>query len=152
MRSYQRDYLSRRPVVGVLFWAMEEDERKIAERLPKEYFFDDGIFRFPAGLWESYFIDGKDYNPDGDTSLESQKESIVADLVKEGFGIDEANEFIQKIQVKEGTPMRLEYDASLRWLKHHKEFQETATKKLKEVVQELRKESGSEPGRRMKFR
>lgn len=115
------------------------EEDMVARKLPEPYLFDGGHFRFPAGLWESYIVNGKEYNVDGNRTLEEQKELIIHDLLQEGFTQEEASEFIDTIEVKESGDMRLSFDASYKWLKQHPEFEREAMKKLKEA--EVKKES-----------
>ncbi len=120
----------------------------IGERLPKEYLYENGLYRFPAGVWESYFVNGKEYNYDGGRSLEEQKTLIAQDLAHEGFEAQEIEEYIGIMEVKEGSSMMLGFDESLQWLKRHPEFREQALKVLNEAKSEIASERQSQMGRR----
>lgn len=120
----------------------------IARRLPAEHIYDNGLYRFPAGVWESYFVNGKEYNYDGDRSLEEQKRLIAQDLALEGFQPEEIEEYISLIETKEGLPMVMNFEASLQWLKRHPEFKEQAMQILNEAKNKIASERESERNRR----
>ena len=79
------DFLSRRPVRATMMIAIDKDERGVAERLPEFFLLANGVYRFSAGVWESYFVNGKEYNVDGNRSLAEQRQLILQDLSAEGF-------------------------------------------------------------------
>ncbi len=79
------DFLSRRRVLPAIVISVDANEYLIDKRLPEGYILSNGLFRFPAGYWENYFVNGKMYNPEGDRSLDEQRELIARDLSEEGF-------------------------------------------------------------------
>lgn len=141
MKTRKKDFLSRRPVRAEILIALDGNERSIAGKLPENYLFDNGVVQFPAGFWESYFVNGKEYNVDGDRTLEEQRELIIQDLAQEGFNKEEAKEFINAIETEEKSLLRLDFTNSNRWLHYHPEFEHEAMKKLKEAAVEVKKES-----------
>mgnify|MGYP001564907501 CR=1 FL=1 len=122
----------------------DTNEQLIAGRLPDGYLLENGIFRFPAGYWESYFVNGKEYNVEGNRSLEEQKELIGKDLLQEGFTKEDTEEFIAKIETKEGRPMLLTLETSNTWLRYHPEFEQEALHLIEEIQSEVRAELGRE--------
>lgn len=142
MAEKKLDFLSRRPVQAVIMISLDTSETLAASRLPEGYFLDNGIFRFPAGYWESYFVNGKEYNADGNRTTAEQQELITKDLTEEGFGPKEIEEFIAEIETKEGLQMSLTPDASNSWLKYHPEFETEALHLLSEIKKEVQNEAG----------
>ena len=141
------DFLSRRPVRAVMLLAFDVNERSAANRLSEGYVLDNGLFRFPAGYSESYFVNGKEYNAEGNRSLDEQKALIAGDMMKEGFSENEVAEFIKGIEIVEGRPMLLTADGSNRWLKYHPEFEKEALGLLGEIRKEVLNEVNTEVGR-----
>ncbi len=141
------DFLSRRPVRAVMLLAFDVNERSAANRLSEGYVLDNGLFRFPAGYSESYFVNGKEYNAEGNRSLDEQKALIAGDMMKEGFSENEVAEFIKGIEIVEGRPMLLTADGSNRWLKYHPEFEKEALGLLGEIRKEVLNEINTEVGR-----
>lgn len=127
------DFLSRRAVRAMIIIQTDEDDRKIASRLPSEYLFENGLFRFPAGYWESYFVNGKEYNVEGNRTLKEQQNLIAKDLSEEGFAKEEIEEFISGIETHEERPMLLTPETSNKWLRYHPEFEKEALRLLGEI-------------------
>ena len=152
MKKRKVDFLSRRPVRVIILANSSGNNRAVAGRLPEDYIFEDGKFNFPAGFWESYFVNGKEYNVDGNRSLEQQKELIIQDLAEEGFKQEEAEEFINALETQEGNRMLLNFDASYKWLKLYPEFKNEAITKLHEAEAEVKKEGERESSKRGKRR
>lgn len=150
MKARIRDFLYRQPVRVITLANSSENELVVASRLPEDYIFEDGKFYFPAGFWEGYIVNGKDYNVDGNRSLEEQRVLIIQDLAEEGFNSEEANEFIGALETQEWRKMLLSFDESYKWLKVHPEFKNTAMQKLHEAEAWVKKERESESGRRGK--
>lgn len=148
MKQRKVDFLSRRPVQAIMLTNCSGNNRAVASRLPVDYIFENGKFNFPAGFWESYFVNGKEYNVDGNRSLEQQKELIIQDLAGEGFDSEEAKEFINALEIKEGSRKLLNYEWSMIWLELHPEFEREAIKKLKEAEAEFKKEGSFESSKR----
>ncbi len=152
MKKIKRDFLLREPikVLRVLVHIPSWEASSIARKLPDNYLLtSSGHFYFPAGVRESYVINGKEYNFDGKNTLEEQKNLIMQDLEKAGFNQEESKDFIDTIEVDEREERRLSFDESGRWLKLHPEFENEAMKKLKEMELEIKKESElSKKGRR----
>lgn len=136
--------LLRSPVRAISIVAIDIQEKAIANKLPEDYTLAGGVLRFPAGYWETYFVDGKEYNYDGTRSLEEQKKLIAKDLLEEGFDEKDIDHFIDQIPVKEGYPMLLEMEASLRWLRQHPEYEQKAFDALSEARRAVKGELGSE--------
>ena len=152
MKKRKPDFLYRRPVRVTTLISINLSEPLVASRLPEEYLLDNGRFRFPAGYWESYFVNGKEYNVEGNRTVEEQRELIAKDLAGEDFSQDEIDEFITDIETEEGRPMLLTPEASNKWLKYHPEYEREAFQLLKEIINELRSEIKTEPGHGMKKR
>jgi hypothetical protein len=152
MTERKLDFLSRKQVQAIILVSIDVNERLVANRLPEEYWLDNGTFRFPAGYLASYFVNGKEYNADGNRTLEEQRELIAKDLEEEGFDREEAEEFIAKIETREGRQMLLTLEASNKWLKYHPEFEKEALRLLCEIKSELQSEKKTEFGREMKRR
>lgn len=150
MKPRKVDFLSRRPMRAVMLVSSAEHEYAVARKLPQDYIYEDWKFYFPAGFWESYFVNDKEYNIDGNRSLEEQKELIIQDLAKEGFKQAEAEEFINALETHEGSNMLLNFDESYRWLKRHPEFKNEAMQKLHEAEALVKKEASFESGSRSK--
>ncbi|KKR07438.1 MAG: hypothetical protein UT32_C0011G0006 [Parcubacteria group bacterium GW2011_GWC2_39_14] len=140
MTTTQRDFLSRRPVNATIILSMNVNSFDISSKLPKGFFYDDGQFSFPAGFWESYRVNGKEYNVDGNRTVDQQKELILADLLTAGFSQNEANDFITALEVKEAQTMHLTFDASNKWLRNHLEQEESAMRILNEAKNEVQNE------------
>jgi hypothetical protein len=111
---------------------------------------DNGKFRFPAGYWESYFVNGKEYNTEGNRTIEEQQELIAKDLADEGFTQEEINEFMAEIETKEGRPMLLTPEASNKWLKYHPELETEVLRLLGEIKNKIKSETRTELRRGMK--
>jgi hypothetical protein len=150
MTERKLDFLSRRQVRATMLISIDANEPLVAGHLPEDYLLDNGVFRFPAGYWESYFVNGKEYNAEGNRSLEEQKELIAKDLTEEGFTNAEIKEFITEIETREGRPMVLTPEASNKWLSYHPEFEKEALRLLGEIKNEIQSETKSEFGRQMK--
>lgn len=150
MKEQKLDFLSRRAVCATILISIDANERLVAGHLPDDYLLDNGMFRFPAGYWESYFVNGKEYNAEGDRTIEEQKELIAKDLSEEGFSKEEVEEFITEIETREGRPMLLTPDASNKWLKYHREFEQEALRLLVEIKNETQSEARTKFGREMK--
>lgn len=105
---------------------------------------DNGKFRFPAGYWESYFVNGKEYNAEGNRTPDDQRELITKDLTEEGFSQEEAEEFTAEIETKEGRPMLLTSEASNKWLRYHPEFETEALRLLGEIKKGIQSETTRE--------
>lgn len=140
MKERSLDFFSRRAVRATILVSIDADERLVSSRLPEGYLLDNGTFRFPAGYWESYFVNGKEYNVEGDRTSEEQRERIAKDLSEEGFGQEEIREFIEEIETREDRPMLLSLDASNKWLGYHPEFEREALRLLREIKNEASKE------------
>jgi len=144
MTQRKLDFLSRRPVQAMMLVSIDVNEPLVANRLPEGYLLDNGKFRFPAGYWESYFVNGKEYNVDGNRTLDEQRDLIAKDLLEEGFSKEEVEEFIAGIETREGRPMLLTPEASDKWLKYHPEFETVALRLLGEIKKEIQSETGME--------
>jgi hypothetical protein len=138
------DFLSRRPVRAMIIIQTDKNDQKIAGRLPSEYLLENGLFRFPAGYWESYFVNGREYNVEGNRSLKEQQELITKDLSEEGFTKEEIEEFILEIETREGRPMLLTLETSNKWLRYHPEFEKEALRLLGKIKNEIQGERESE--------
>ncbi|MFH0779483.1 MAG: hypothetical protein V1928_01355 [Parcubacteria group bacterium] len=147
MGKSKLEFVWRRPVAALIHLTPEANGNSIAAKLPEGYVYENGAFRFPAGVWTSYFVNGKEYNVDGGRSIEEQKESIVEDLQADGFSREEALEFIDNIEITNTNSKRLNNAESDKWLKTHPEFEVEAIKKLDEARVEARKELQKETGR-----
>lgn len=152
MTQRKLDFLSRRPVQATIPISLDISESLVASRLPEGYLLENGIFRFPAGYWESYFVDGKEYNVEGNRTIEEQRDLIANDLAKEGFTREEIDEFIAGIETREERPMILTLEASSKWLKYHPEFEAEALSLLVEIKKEVQGETSKEIRGRMKKR
>jgi len=150
MRERKLDFLFRRPVRATILVSTNSSERQIADRLPDEYLFENGQFRFPAGYWESYFVNGKEYNAEGNRSLEEQKELITKDLSADGFTSKEVDEFVAGIEIKEGRPVLLTFEASNKWLRCHPEIEKEALRFLDKIKSKIQSETEIKVGRGMK--
>lgn len=144
MKKNKLDFLSRRPVRAIIIISLDTHEYSVARRLPDGYTFDNGAFQFPAGYWESYTVAGRDYNVEGNLTLEEQQSKIIKDLMEEGFTQEEAREFIFQIDTREGRPMYLTPEASNRWLRYHPEFETEALQVISDIVRGLQHETGRE--------
>ena len=143
----ERDYLSRALVSVTTLDGGDANEYAIQQRLPKGYILEGRLFVFPAGYWESYRINGKDYNGCGDRPLAEQRELAVKDLEQAGFSTQEANEYITGLVIKEGVPHHLSYEASIKWLQAHPEAETEARRVLNEAKNQLQTEINSTPKR-----
>lgn len=152
MKERKLDFLSRRAVRVTMLITLDVNERTVDGRLPDGYSLDDGIFRFPAGYWESYFVNGKEYNIDGDRTREKQEELITKDLTEKGFSKKEIDEYIAEIGTEEGESMSLASDASNKWLQFHPEFRQEALRLIGEIKKEIQSEVKTELGRNIKRR
>ncbi|MFH1142613.1 MAG: hypothetical protein ABIH67_00240 [Candidatus Uhrbacteria bacterium] len=150
MKKHNPDYLSRRPVYAIILASIDANEHLVSKQMPEGYWFSNGTFRFPAGVWESYFINGKEYNAEGNRTLEEQKELMAIDLAEEEFNQEEVAEFIAEIEVREGQRKLLTPEASNKWLKHHPEFERDALRLLDRIKNEVQSEMTREPGRGMR--
>jgi hypothetical protein len=124
----------------------DAQENVLAAHLPEGYLLAGGLFRFPAGYWESYFVDGKEYNYDGTRPLDEQRLLIARDLSEEGFEEKDITYFIDNIPVREGNLMLLEVEASSKWLRLHPDYKLAA----EDVLSEVRKSVRTEPARELK--
>lgn len=141
------DYLYRRPItVSIILSPSEvgDYEYAVSKRLPENYTLEGGRFSFPAGNWDSYIIQGKEYNMDGNLSLEEQRELIKKDFAVNGFSEQEASDFISQLKTKESVGSRLNWDASRKWLEHNSEFQHEALRILSKTRSEVETEVKSE--------
>jgi len=152
MTQRKLDFLSRRVVRATMLVSIDANERQVSGHLPNEYSLDNGQFRFPAGYWESYFVNGKEYNTEGNRSLEKQKEFIAKDLTEEGFTNEEIEEFITEIETREGRIMLLTSEASNKWLRYHPELEKEALCLLGEIKNELQNETKREFKNEMKMK
>jgi len=150
MPKRKLDFLSRRSVQAIILISLDVNEPLVADRLPEGYLLDNGKFRFPAGYWESYCANGKEYNAEGNRTLDEQRELIAKDLSEEGFSTEEAEKFMVEIETREGRPMLLTPESSNKWLKYHPEFETEALCLLGEIKNELQSELKTELGRGMK--
>lgn len=141
------EFVWQRPVFAIIHLTPEKNGNSIAAKLPEGYFYENGAFRFPAGVWTSYFVNGKEYNVDGSRSIEEQKELIIEDLKADGFSRDEALEFIGNIETTNTKKIILDNIGSDKWLKIHPESEIEALQKLDEARAEARKETQGEQGR-----
>jgi hypothetical protein len=139
-------YLLRRPVRALIVVSTDAQENVLAAHLPEGYLLAGGLFRFPAGYWESYFVDGKEYNYDGTRPLDEQRLLIARDLSEEGFEEKDITYFIDNIPVREGNLMLLEVEASSKWLRLHPDYKLAA----EDVLSEVRKSVRTEPARELK--
>jgi len=152
MKQRKLDFLSHRPVRATIMIATNANEYLIDKHLPEGYLLNNGVFRFPAGYWESYFVNGKEYNAEGNRSLDEQHELIVKDLTNEGFDQEEIQELMEEIETQEGRQMLLTLDASNKWLRYHPEFEKNALHLLGEVKNEVQSETKNEIRGRIKRR
>ena len=144
MKKRTLDFLFRRPVRVTMLVSIDANERQVSTRLPDDFLLDNGKFRFPAGFWESYFVNGKEYNTEGDRTLDEQKELIAKDLTEEGFTSEEIEEFVTEIETREGWPMLLTPESSNKWLRYHPEFEQEALRLLGEIKNEIQGETKRE--------
>jgi len=94
---------------------------------------------------ESYRINNKDYNFNGDRSLEEQKKLIETDLIAEGFAVDEIQEFLRDIEIETSEmPICFSLDASRKWLREHPKYEQEALRMLDKIKKELNSESSGE--------
>jgi len=143
------DYLSRRHVRATILVSLFPNEKVIAAKLPNDYVLENGKLLFFAGYWETYFVDGKEYNPDGDRTVEEQRLLIRADLQQAGMTDSESDEFINGLEVVEGRPRLLTFESSNKWLKYHPGFEHEALKVLEEARRSLiETEKVIRPGRK----
>lgn len=147
MKHKKRDFLSRRPIFAQILVSDRDDHLNgvINERLPEGYIRSGRTFQFPAGYQESYLINGKDYNFQGDRSVEEQRALIETDLLTEGFSKAETDEFLQEIETEISTvPTYLSLDTSRKWLQANPHFAQDALQLLGEIKNEIQHESRSE--------
>ncbi len=144
MKQRKLDFLSRRPVRATIIISVGANKCLIEKHLPENYLLDNGVFRFPAGHWENYFVDGKMYNAEGNHSLEEQKKLISKDLIEKGFTNKEIEKIIQKIEIEEGCPMLLTPEASNKWLRYHPKFEKEAIHILGKIKNEIQNETKTE--------
>lgn len=147
MKQQKKDFLSRRPVIAQIIVSGEDDhlDEYINERLPEGFIQSGRTFQFPAGYQESYLINGKDYNFQGDRSLGEQRVMVESDLAKEGFTRDEIQAFLQEIEIKTSKmPTYLSLESSKQWLQDHPEFKQEALRLLGEIKNEIRNDATRE--------
>ncbi len=89
-------------------------------------------------------MNGKEYNTEGNRTLDEQRELIAKDLSEENFSTKEVEEYIAEIETREGRPMLLTPEASNNWLKYHPEFETEALRLLGEIKNEIQGETRRE--------
>ncbi|MFA5069983.1 MAG: hypothetical protein WC528_01765 [Patescibacteria group bacterium] len=149
MPEKERDFLVRKPIRVSIIMNVDVSDWALKDKLPEGYICGGGVFSFPAGYRESYIVNGKEYNCEGNLSLEEQRADITHDLTEGGFSLQEAEEYMVNLKTVEWSVSYLNYDASQKWLELHPEFEDEAMKILKEAINELKAE-GNEQGRRVR--
>jgi len=147
MKQQKKDILARRPVIAQIIVSGTDDhlDAYINKHLPEGFIRSGRVFQFPASYQESYSINGKDYNFQGNRSLEEQRTMIESDLAEEGFIRDEIQEFLQEIEIETSKmPTYLSLESSKQWLQDHPEFKQEALRLLGEIKNEIRNEATKE--------